>query len=60
MIKDNWKGHNTLFGFAMDHGSHEHPPYVAKDGEFRRGDHGKDIPEDLNIVHRYQIIPATK
>ena len=60
LIKQNWSGHNTLFGFAMDHGSHEHPPYVDKKGVTRRGDHGKDIPEDINIVHRYQIIPAAE
>ena len=50
MVKDHWKGHNTLMGFAMDHGCHE------IDGGC--GTHGLDMPEDLNIVHHYTIIPA--
>ncbi len=49
MIKEHWQHHNTLVGFAMDHGCHE------IDGEC--GSHGLDMPEDLNIVHRYQIYP---
>lgn len=60
MIKNNWKNHNTLFGFAMDHGSHEIAPRIHTTGETLLGDHGTDLPEDLNIVHRYQIFPATK
>ncbi len=50
LVKDHWKKHNTLIGFAMDHGCHE------IDGEC--GSHGLDMPEDLNIVHRYKILPA--
>ena len=46
MIKTHWKKHNTLVGFAMDHGCHE-----IDDG---CGSHGLDMPEDLNIVHLYQ------
>ena len=49
LIKANWKGHNTLLGFAMDHGCHE------IDGGC--GSHGLDMPEDLNITHFYQIYP---
>lgn len=45
-IKRNWKNHNTLVGFAMDHGCHE------IDGNC--GSHGLDMPEDINIVHRYK------
>jgi len=50
LIMNNWKNHNTLVGFAMDHGCHE------IDGEC--GSHGLDMPEDLNIVHLYKAYPA--
>ncbi len=48
MIGEHWKNHNTLLGFAMDHGCHE------IDGDC--GSHGLDMPEDLNIVHLYKCI----
>ena len=50
LIREHWKGHSTLVGFAMDHGCHE------IDGGC--GSHGLDMEEDLNILHRYQIYPA--
>lgn len=50
LIDKNWKKHNTLVGFAMDHGCHE------IDGE--AGSHGLDMEEDLNIVHLYKAYPA--
>ena len=50
MIKTHWKSHNTLVGFAMDHGCHE------IDGGC--GSHGLDMPEDLNIVHLYNAYPS--
>ena len=50
LIKANWKNHNTLIGFAMDHGCHE------MDGEC--GSHGLDMEEDLNIVHLYGAYPS--
>lgn len=46
LIKTHWKHHNTLVGFAMDHGCHE------IDGGC--GSHGLDMPEDINIVHCYK------
>lgn len=46
LIKNNWKHHNTLVGFAMDHGCHE------IDGCC--GSHGLDMVEDINIVHLYK------
>lgn len=46
LIANNWKHHNTLVGFAMDHGCHE------IDGSL--GSHGLDMPEDINIVHLYK------
>ena len=50
MIKENWKDHNTLIGFAMDHGCHE------IDGNC--GSHGLDMDEDLHITHLYKAHPA--
>ena len=46
LIRKYWKKHNTLLGFAMDHGCHE------IDGGC--GSHGLDMPEDLNNVHLYK------
>ena len=50
MIKTHWKKHNTLVGFAMDHGCHE------IDGP--AGSHGLDMPEDLNVTHFYKTFTA--
>lgn len=50
LVRDNWGAHDTLMGFAMDHGCHE------IDGGC--GSHGMDMEEDLNIVHRYRAFPA--
>ena len=49
LVKNHWKHHNTLVGFAMDHGCHE------IDGG--HGSHGLDMPEDINIVHLYKGYP---
>ncbi len=46
MIERHWKQHNTLLGFAMDHGCHE------IDGGC--GSHGLDMDEDLHITHLYK------
>ena len=50
LIKNNWQHHNTLVGFAMDHGCHE------IDGGC--GSHGLDMAEDINIVHLYKGYPG--
>lgn len=50
LISEHWKKHNSLVGFAMDHGCHE------IDGN--SGSHGLDMPQDLNIVHLYKTYPA--
>ena len=50
-IRKCWKDHNTLVGFAMDHGCHE------IDGGC--GSHGLDMDEDLNIVHLYKGYPRS-
>ena len=49
LIKDHWQQHDTLVGFAMDHGCH----YTS----IGKGSHGKDLESDINIVHHYQIYP---
>ena len=49
LIKSNWQHHNTLIGFAMDHGCHE------IDGGC--GSHGLDMPEDIDILHLYKGYP---
>ena len=50
MIKTHWTRHNTLMGFAMDHGCHE------IDGNC--GSHGLDMEEDINILHFYKVLKA--
>ena len=50
LIQSKWGQHNTLLGFAMDHGCHE-----IDEGS---GSHGLDMPEDINIVHLYKGYPA--
>ena len=47
-IKQHWREHKTLLGFAPDHGCHE------IDGGL--GSHGLAMPEDLNILHFYTVI----
>ena len=47
LVKSHWQNHTTVMGFAMDHGCHD------IDGNC--GSHGLDMPEDLNIVHLYNI-----
>ena len=48
LVSEHWQSHNTLIGFAMDHGCH------PIDGGC--GAHGLDMPEDMNIVHRYRAV----
>ena len=58
-VRTYWKQHNTLMGFAMDHGCHSCDKY-GTDGTHYLGTHGEYIPEDINILHRYKIWPATE
>ncbi len=60
LVKTHWQHHDTLVGFAMDHGCHEIEHYINKKGLPTAGSHGENIPEDMNIVHRYQIYPREK
>ena len=57
LVKTHWKNHNTLVGFAMDHGCHE---LDDKEPGGKCGAHGLDMDEDLNIVHLYKAYPAEK
>ena len=73
LIREHWKGHNTLVGFAMDHGCHQVvdgctpeeralfpnlTEYLVRSLDKSKGFHGLEIPEDLNIVHFYNIYKA--
>lgn len=44
-----WQNHDTLIGFATDHGTHRMLIGL--------GNHGKNIPKDMNISHLYGMIP---
>lgn len=52
MIKEHWQQHNTLIGFAMDHGCH--------DTDAGSGTHGLYMHEDINVVHRYKALKRVK
>jgi hypothetical protein len=43
----------TPVAFAPDHGAHINP-------STGKGDHGLDIPEDMDIFHCYGIYPGGK
>lgn len=49
-IKRTWKpkGHKTALAFAPDHGCHRMLGIL--------GTHGKEIPEDMNIIHFWTLI----
>ncbi len=44
-----WQNHDTLIGFAPDHGVHR--MFIGL------GNHGSNIPKDMNVSHLYGIIP---
>lgn len=50
LVDRYWSKHNTLVGFAMDHGCHE------IDGGC--GSHGLDMDEDLHIMHHFMAYPS--
>ena len=52
LIEQNWTEHNTLVGFAMDHGCHETATGT--------GTHGTTMPSDMNITHLYKIHKASQ
>ena len=47
-VKTCWRGHNTLLGYAPDHGTHRE--------WYLLGQHGKNIPADMNINHFYGVV----
>lgn len=59
MVQRHWKNHNTLMGFAMDHGCHLlEEPMVKDNGTVYLGTHCNECEEDMNIVHRYKVYTA--
>lgn len=48
-VRKEWSGHDTLVGFCPDHGVHRMPIGL--------GNHGKNIPEDINISHLFGFYP---
>ena len=58
LIRTHWAHHDTLMGFAMDHGCHAIEPTVNSKGTISLGSHGQNTPEDRNIMHLYKIHPA--
>ena len=73
LIARHWQHHNSLIGFAMDHGCHhveggctpeeralfENPTeHLLRILDESKGFHGLDIEEDMNIVHRYKARKA--
>lgn len=53
-VEENWGAHDTFIAFSPDHGTHRTL------GGFGHGDHGKFIPEDMNILHFYGVISKKK
>ena len=51
-VKENMSGYNTLLGCGPDHGTHRE--------WYLLGQHGKNIPKDMNIVHWYGVYPRIK
>lgn len=46
MASKAWNNHSMAFVFAPDHGGH-------LDAQTGHGDHGEDIPEDMEVYHWY-------
>lgn len=51
-VRKHWAGHPRVSVFAPDHGAH-------LDAGSGRGDHGLDIPEDMEVEHFWRFDPAT-
>lgn len=48
-VRRHWTAHNTLIGCLTDHGVHRE--------WYLLGQHGKNIPQDMNILHWWGVIP---
>ena len=51
-VKRDWTGRDTLYGFCPDHGVHRMLIGL--------GNHGKNIPKDMNISHLFGFIGKSK
>jgi len=51
--EEHWAAHNRAFLFTPDHGAH----FDAAKG---KGDHGQDVPEDMDVLHFWRIRPARR
>ena len=49
--EEHWAGQNRALLFTPDHGAH----YDAMKG---KGDHGEDIPEDMDVLHFWRLRAA--
>lgn len=52
LAAEQWRGHDSVFAFAPDHGCHKQWLVL--------GNHGVDKPCDMNICHFYGFLPAEK
>ncbi|MDM7992244.1 MAG: alkaline phosphatase family protein [Candidatus Fermentibacter sp.] len=50
-VREHWAGHPRVSVFAPDHGAH-------LDAGSGRGDHGLDIPDDMEVEHFWDLDPA--
>ncbi len=48
-VEKNWQNHDTFVSFSPDHGVHR--------TFYGLGQHGKNIPKDMNILHFYGVLP---
>lgn len=58
-----WAAHSRALLFAPDHGGHTVPPSAIGNSELGisslpRGDHGADIPEDMDVLHFWRVRAA--
>lgn len=73
LIQEHWTSHNSLVGFAMDHGCHnvvggctpeeralfkEPTEDLVRILDEAKGFHGLETEEDLDIVHFYKVYKA--
>ena len=49
--EERWSGHSRTLLLAPDHGAH----FDAARG---KGDHGEDIPEDMDVLHFWRVRPT--
>ncbi len=51
-VREHWAGHPRVSVFAPDHGAHADPASG-------KGDHGLDIPDDMEVEHFWSFDPAS-